>query len=104
MSHTWNVKNMMATQFDFWLVFDKSGPMKMTRTQPKLSRTKRAVFMEVVLPNAIFETPSLRAKIDVADAGTPPMTFNLNAITDAVKQAVGLDIEMRVVTPDEPDK
>ncbi|HEU5019665.1 MAG TPA: hypothetical protein VFT69_17035 [Pseudolabrys sp.] len=53
--------------------------------------------MEATLPNALWETPSLRGKIEVSDPGSAAMSFELEAAADAVKKAVGLDIDLRVV-------
>ena len=84
-------------EYDIWLVFDYFGPVKVTKTEPDLSRNERAMFMKVSLPKALFEIPSLRASLKVDDTGSPQL--DVTAIADAVKLATGLDIDVRVQEP-----
>ena len=98
---SWNVRNNTAIQFDFWLVFELSGSMRLTRREPKLDRGERSIYIEAVLPKVLWETPSLRGTINVADPGAMAATFDIAATAEAIKKAVGLDIDLRVAARDE---
>jgi hypothetical protein len=89
-----------ATRFDFWLVFDKEGPMRLTRKAGKLSRNERALFVQATLPQSLWETPTLKASIVVADPGSAQRSVDVAAAAEAVRQAIGLDIDLQVKQPE----
>ena len=45
---------------------------------------------------ALFETPSIIARIDVAEPLTA-VTIDASAVAQAVKSAIGMDIDLRIV-------
>lgn len=71
--------------------------MRVTKTEPDLSRNERAMFMQVSLPKALFEIPTLRASVSVDDQGAPAL--DVKAIGEAVKLATGLDIDVKISSP-----
>lgn len=87
-------------KYPVWLVFDKSGDVRMTRRQPACAATERAMSLDINLPLSLFATPSLSAHITVADGGLEPVVIDLPAVADAVRGVVGVEV---VVTrgPDE---
>ncbi len=83
--------------FGFWLVFGVNGEMRLTRQRPAVTRTERAMAMEAMLPKALFHTPELRGQIVIADpAGQPPL-IDVAAATEALRTALGVDIDLTVV-------
>lgn len=89
-----------AICFSFWLVFDKDGSMRMTRTEPSLDRAERSMFLSVTLPKTLWQTPSLRGHITVpGDAAAPEFTLDVATVGEALRQALGVDIDLKVHTP-----
>ncbi|PZU63807.1 hypothetical protein [Sphingobium sp.] len=84
--------------FGFWLIFDKLGDVRMTRRPPSLARDERAVSMDARLPLALWDTPTLRAQL-VVNADAAP-TVNLEIATEALKSALGVDIDLQVKAQD----
>lgn len=96
---------MTATHYgyDFWLVFDCYGKVRQTVREPGLSRDERKMLVRVQLPKALWSSPALRATITVTeDNNEPKFELDLQAAGDAMRAALGVDIDMRVVPP-EPD-
>lgn len=85
--------------YDVHLVFDDQGGARMTRGAPGLNRNERAVSLEVKLPLALFRTPLLRATLTV-DAPDQAAAIDLNAAQDALRQALGVDIDMQIIQPE----
>lgn len=100
---TYDIKDKKATRFDFWLVFHKDGPMKMTRNKPGTSRDERAMFMQITLPNALWATPELKASIEVASDGQM-QAINVEGVSEALKAVLGVDVDVRVVAAPEPSE
>lgn len=86
--------------FSFWLIFGSDGTMRMTRSKPSTSHHERTMAMEAVLPLALFRTPELKGRIAVADPGTEPIEINLEAAADALRQTLGVDVELHVKHPE----
>lgn len=82
-----------------WLVFDRNGAVRMTRTEPRLDRNERAMFIQAKLPLALWSTPSLRATIDVQADGAP--TISIDLLADALRSSLGVDVDLRVIAPAE---
>lgn len=81
------------------LIFDADGGARMTRGQPDLGRNERAVSLEVKLPLAMFRTPSLRATLTV-DAPDQAAAINVEAAGEALRGALGVDIDITVREPE----
>lgn len=90
-----------ATRFDFWLTFDKGGPMKLTRSKPGTKRDERAMFLQITLPNSLWATPELKASITVGEMGEP-LQVDIDAASEALKAVLGVDVDVRVVASPEP--
>lgn len=80
-----------------WLIFDSGGGVRMTRLQPGLAADERAMQLEVKLPIALFRTPQLKASIEIEHQEPTVPPIDLTAATDALKTALGCDVEVRVV-------
>lgn len=88
------------TEFDLWLIFSRDPlTARLTAGYPDLKRHERAMNLKVALPNAIFETPSLSASISVP-APDHAATINIDGIAEAVRQAIGMDVEITVKGPE----
>jgi len=85
----------------FWLVFDSTGGVRLTRGVPSLSRNERGMAMTVKLPHTLFKTPSLRATmtIEAPEPVVPPI--DLTAAAEALKQSLGVDVDIRLQEPAE---
>lgn len=87
--------------FDFHLVFGDDGQMRMSRTEPGLARNERAMACNITLPKALWKTPSLKATIVIPDTGAPlELTAKVDAAAEALRGALGVDIDLQVVPPD----
>lgn len=81
-------------EFALWLIFDREGSVRLVRSNPALSRTERAVSLTAKMPKSLWETPSLRAELTVADNGQT--TVDIQAVAEAVRLAIGVDIDIIV--------
>jgi hypothetical protein len=84
----------------FWLVFDNTGGVRLTRGTPACDRNERGMAMQVKLPHALFKTPSLRATmtIEAPEPIVPPI--DLTAAAEALKQTLGVDIDIQIRQPE----
>lgn len=80
--------------YDVWLVFDYFGKVRVTKTEPDLTRNERAMYMKCTLPKSLFNIPTLRANLTLDEQAAPML--DVKAIGDAVKLATGLDIDVQV--------
>lgn len=83
--------------FHFWLVFDSDGSMRMSRTEPSCSRTEHRMKLQATLPKSLWRTPSLSASIELSDPGAPPLNIDVTAAQEALRTALGVDVDVRVV-------
>ena len=79
--------------------YPRRPAVRLTAGEPSLDRGERAINVKLTLPRALFETPSIVARIDVASPAMP-VTIDAQAVTDAVKSAIGMDIDLRIVPPE----
>ncbi len=97
-----------AVHIDCWLTIHPGDPanwnrrpgVRLTAGEPALNRRERAINVRMTLPMALFETPSIIARIDVAEPLTA-VTIDASAVAQAVKSAIGMDIDLRIVEPGE---
>lgn len=98
-----NAKKVTALQFDYWLVFDKDGTMKMTRNRPAASRYQRLMFMQSTLPLSLWAAPELKASVTVGEASEATVV-DVKAASEALKAVLGVDVDVRVVAAPEPSE
>ena len=89
-------------EYSFWLVFDDTGGVRMTRGHPQIGRKERRLKMSAVLPQSLFKEPELQAKISVPDQNIEPMAIDIEAVKSALETVIGVDIEL-IVKKDEPN-
>lgn len=88
--------------YSLWLIFDADGNVRLTRGEPSIDRNERGLSLSVALPLALFSTPQLRASITVEDPAQQ-VVIDTTAAAEAVKQAIGMDVDLRVVAPETGD-
>jgi len=88
-----------SVEYGFWLIFEEAGGVRLTRTEPNIDRAERSIFMQASLPRSLWRTPSLRGSLTIADTGQPSPLIDVNAASDALQAVLGIDIDLRVVTP-----
>lgn len=86
--------------FHFWLVLYPDGDMKMSRGEPSVERTGRKMKMELAVPKAVFKTPELKATVTIADPGENEMHIDVAAASEALRQTLGMDVDVRIVVPE----
>jgi hypothetical protein len=79
-----------------WLIFDVRGNVRLTRGEPDLARSERAMQMTVTVPLALFKTPTISASltIDAPEMAVPQI--DLTAAAEALKSVVGCDVHVRL--------
>lgn len=94
---------------DFWLTIGRGTnggvhpSVKVSAGYPNLSRNERAINLKIGLPTALFETPSISASINV-DAPAQTVQIDASAVAEAVRTAIGMDVDVRLVVPEESDR
>jgi hypothetical protein len=99
MSRQYSLNRGDHNEISFWLVFDNTGGVRLTRGTPALNRNERGMSMQVKLPHALFKTPSLRATmtVEAPEPAVPPI--DLTAAAEALKASLGVDIDIQVMQP-----
>jgi hypothetical protein len=85
--------------YGFWLIFDNTGVVRLTRTEPGVSRDERSMFIQATLPRSLWRTPTLRATIGVKADPAGSYTAEIEAAADALRGALGVDIDLKVIPP-----
>ena len=95
-----------SLNLDFWLTITRGANggapgVKVTAGYPALSRNERAMNLKLMLPLTLFKAPALSATIKV-DSPQQAITIDATAVAEAVRQSIGMDIDVRIVQPQEP--
>lgn len=83
-------------QYAFWLVFDADGQMRMQRGEPQLERGERGMSCITILPLAIFQTPTLKATITLAEPASADFVVDVQAGSNALREVWGVDVDLKV--------
>lgn len=84
----------------FWVIVNSSGSVHTRKTKPDLSYNEVAVQINLTLPDGLFDKPQLKADLVVKEdqVTTYPVDATVTQdIKDAVKQATGMDLSIRIV-------
>lgn len=106
MSARYGHETRTTLHLDFWLTIGRSQgasdrpSVKVSAGYPNLSRNERALNLKMELPIALFETPSLSASIKV-EHPQQAVHIDVGAIAEAVRQVVGLDVDVAVAQPEQ---
>jgi hypothetical protein len=89
-------------EYDFWMTFDYTGTLKgpsprVTKNEPQTGRGERAVRCKARLPLSLFATPAISMVMNVPYRDTPDVLANVTAASEAFKQTLGFDVEMRII-------
>lgn len=84
----------------FFLIFDSVGNVRLTRTAPGLASNERSMAVTTRIPYTLFQTPSLRATIDITDHVQPLPVIDLTAAGEALRNAIGWDVVMSIKGPE----
>lgn len=87
--------------YGFWLVFEEAGGVRLVRTSPSLDRAERAMYIQASLPRSLWQTPSLRANIGVQSGPSGGYSVDLSVASDALRGALGVDVDLQVIPHDE---
>lgn len=88
-------------EVSFWLIFDAWGGVRLTRGEPELGRGERGMSITAKLPHALFNVPTLKASLDVQASDMVLPVFDLKAASEALKQSLGVDIDLQIRPPSE---
>ncbi len=80
----------------FWLTFNNSGDVRLTRGQPALAANECAMAVRVNLPHSLFRTPQLSATITLGEKLTPDAHIDLQAAEQALTDALGARVEITI--------
>jgi hypothetical protein len=84
-------------EFCFWLIFNKTGEMRMSRGESSLSPHERAMHCVARIPLALFRTPSLKAEISVPAPGVDLSGVISSEVIMAAENALKEVLGVRVV-------
>lgn len=80
-----------------WLIFDRQGNVRMTRNEPDTGRAERAMKLTATVPVALFNTPTISATLTIDAPVNAPQQIDVTAAAEALKGALGCDIDVRIV-------
>ncbi len=89
---------------DFWITIGRDArsqrpSVRATANQPSLARNERAVNITMELPIALWESPAIKASF-VVDSPATVVTIDAGAVAQAVRQAIGMDIDIAIAVPE----
>ena len=98
----------MSKAASFYLVFSKGrraySPLhvRVATRNPSLKPGEVPVYVNVTLPDALFEKPTLRATIKVDQEKVPPAQITAEVaenIAEQLRQALGVEVKITVEAP-----
>src|ERR1044072_8597923 len=91
-------RTAQSLTYEFWLVFDINGNMRMTRNEPGTDRNERAMRLKATLPLSLWREPRLQGNITVTETPEGHRTeIDIRAAGDALKAALGVDIDLKAM-------
>jgi hypothetical protein len=86
-------------EFGFWLVFNSTGDIRLTRGRPSCTRDEHSMKMVVSLPKSLWQQPQLSGHITITDPAAP-INIDVTAASEALSTALGVDIDLRIQSPE----
>ena len=83
-----------------WLTVNQRGSTRITANKPTLNSDEITILMHFSIPDSLFEKPHLHAKITIPESAAAESIITeeiVESARDAVQQAIGMDLEVRVV-------
>lgn len=99
MANKFSIVRADEIDYGMWLAFSEDGSVRMSRGAPALARNERAMSLSIKVPRRIFSTPELSARIEIADPGAPIPQINIDAVSAALREVIGCDVEVTVREP-----
>lgn len=87
-----------------WLTTNSRGTAKLTHTRPRMGADDVAIFLEIEIPDALFDKPHLMASIKVPQSAVPSKEITAEVtdnIEEAIKTVTGLEMRVSIATPPE---
>ena len=87
------------------LTLHPENGIKFTHGVPQgVSGGARILALEIQVPKSVFQTPALRATIDISDEQTDAIQIDTQACAGVLKEVIGADVAVTVRRPDEGDE
>ncbi len=86
----------------FFLIVNKKGGVRTTKTQPDLRWDEISIQMNLDLPDNLFRKPLLSASITVDEKKVTPAVISpeiTNNIQESIKQHTGVEVKLIIVEP-----
>ena len=84
----------------FYLVVNKNGTLRTTKTQPSLRWDEISIRMQLKLPSALFQRPFLSAEINVDEKDIATKVIEpevINNIEKAIKEHTGNELKISII-------
>lgn len=84
--------------YKYWLALNPRGQARLTVNEPVLARHERAMRLMLEVPQSVFDTPVLQAKIVLPEGPLdPPQTIvDIDRLHDVIKSEIGLDVSLHL--------
>lgn len=100
MARATDIDRMKGTMtFHMNIILGADGSARMTRTPAQLARDERSLALSITVPTKIFQTPTLRASIEIPSVEATP-AINIEAAHAALREALGIDIDIAIHHPE----
>ena len=90
-----------------WLTINDRGTGRLTKGKPSISWDEVSVFLDINIPDEIFQRPRLEAKINIPKEAAGPDVISTEVIEnvkEAIKTATGLTFSINVIKHEEDDQ
>lgn len=87
----------------FYLIINVNGTIRTTKTQPDLKWNEVAILVNLELPLALFQRPTLEATLQVPDSAVHPTVIPVETrdnIKDALESATGMEVRISFAEAD----
>lgn len=88
-------------------VYNRKYTSRMTVGSPALASNEIAIKLSLEVPDAIFDKPALEAKITIPEEAVSKPVISaetIDNVQDLIKQNLGFEVKLEVVTPEEEEK
>lgn len=93
------IKQPRTITLKFWLRFNRRGKVTASKRAPAMSVDERCMQCSLVVPEALFSRPSLRAEITVPDFDFEIPYIQAEAAEKAISEILDMTVAMTVVPP-----
>lgn len=89
---------------NFYLVVNSNGTVQAKKMRPKLAQNEISMFINLVLPQALFQKPQLSAELTIPDSAAIPQEITAEVqenVREAIEQASGMHVTLKLEAPPE---